>query len=63
MAKNRRDSQKHLFRYALMAMLCVALAGAGIRPDDVSVFTERSAQAGSMKVEKGSELIKRLLEI
>jgi len=39
-----------------------AMAGTGIQPDDVSVFTEKAAQAGSMKVEKGSELIKLLLE-
>jgi 2,3-bisphosphoglycerate-independent phosphoglycerate mutase len=38
-----------------------AMAGAGIEPDEVTVFTERSAKAGSMGVVKGSDLMKKLL--
>ncbi|MFQ5952513.1 MAG: cofactor-independent phosphoglycerate mutase [Candidatus Omnitrophota bacterium] len=38
-----------------------AMAGPGITPDDVTVFTERSAKAGSVKLEKGSELMRMLL--
>ncbi|MGB3242790.1 MAG: phosphoglycerate mutase, partial [Candidatus Omnitrophota bacterium] len=38
-----------------------AMAGKGINPDDVVVFTERSAKAGSVKLECGSELMKMLL--
>ena len=39
-----------------------AMAGKGIEPDDVVVFTERSAKAGSVKIEKGSDLMKMLLK-
>jgi 2,3-bisphosphoglycerate-independent phosphoglycerate mutase len=39
-----------------------AMAGKGIEPDDVVVFTERSARAGSVKMEKGSDLMNRLLK-
>jgi 2,3-bisphosphoglycerate-independent phosphoglycerate mutase len=38
-----------------------AMAGKGISPDDVVVFTERSAKAGSVNLEKGSELMKMML--
>ncbi len=38
-----------------------AMAGKGIEPDDVTVFNERSAKAGSMKIEKGSDLMKMFL--
>jgi 2,3-bisphosphoglycerate-independent phosphoglycerate mutase len=38
-----------------------AMAGEGIEPDDVVVFTERSAKAGSVKLEKGFELMRMLL--
>ncbi|MGB2631218.1 MAG: cofactor-independent phosphoglycerate mutase [Candidatus Omnitrophota bacterium] len=38
-----------------------AMAGKGIKPDDVTVFTERSARAGSYTLEQGSELMKMLL--
>ncbi|MGB3241516.1 MAG: cofactor-independent phosphoglycerate mutase [Candidatus Omnitrophota bacterium] len=38
-----------------------AMAGKGINPDDVVVFTERSAKAGSINLEKGSELMKMML--
>ncbi|MFH1837736.1 MAG: cofactor-independent phosphoglycerate mutase [Candidatus Omnitrophota bacterium] len=39
-----------------------AMAGSGIEPDDVTVFNERSAKAGSMKIDNGWELMGRLLE-
>ncbi|MFH1552579.1 MAG: cofactor-independent phosphoglycerate mutase [Candidatus Omnitrophota bacterium] len=39
-----------------------AMAGKGITPDDVAVFTEKAAKAGSMCVKQGSELMKLLLE-
>ncbi|MGD2279380.1 MAG: cofactor-independent phosphoglycerate mutase [Candidatus Omnitrophota bacterium] len=38
-----------------------AMAGTGITPDDVTVFTENSAKAGSYKLDKGSELMKMML--
>lgn len=38
-----------------------AMAGAGIRPDRVEIFTERSAKAGSIKMAKGSDLMGKLL--
>ena len=38
-----------------------AMAGKGIAPDEVTVFTERSAKAGSMRVGKGSDLMGILL--
>jgi len=38
-----------------------ALVGKGIAPDDVTVFTERSAKVGSVSLKKGSELMKMLL--
>ncbi len=38
-----------------------AMAGKGIEPDDVTVFTERSAQAGSVRISKGSELMRLLI--
>lgn len=38
-----------------------AMAGTGILPDAVTVFTERSARAGSRSLGKGSELMKLLL--
>lgn len=39
-----------------------AIAGKDIAPDDVAVFTEKSARAGSMPLVKGSELMKVLLK-
>jgi 2,3-bisphosphoglycerate-independent phosphoglycerate mutase len=39
----------------------VAISGNGIEPDDVTVFSERSASAGSLKVKKGSDLMKYML--
>ena len=39
-----------------------AIAGKGIDPDDVAVFTEKSAKAGSMGLVQGSELMKILLK-
>ncbi len=38
-----------------------AIAGKGISPDDVAVFTEKSAKAGSMGLVQGSELMRILL--
>ena len=38
-----------------------AMAGKGIAPDDVAVFTEKSAKAGSVPTMNGSELMNRLL--
>lgn len=38
-----------------------AMAGSGITADDVTLFNERSAKAGSMKLDNGSELMKMLL--
>jgi 2,3-bisphosphoglycerate-independent phosphoglycerate mutase len=38
-----------------------AIAGTGIEPDEVTVFTERSAKSGSMGVKKGSDLMRILL--
>ncbi|MFH1797907.1 MAG: cofactor-independent phosphoglycerate mutase [Candidatus Omnitrophota bacterium] len=38
-----------------------AMAGTGISADDVMVFTEKSAKAGSMAIDKGSDLMKLLL--
>ncbi len=38
-----------------------AIAGNGIKPDEVTVFTEKAANAGSMFLEKGSDLMKLLL--
>ena len=38
-----------------------AMAGKGIVSDDVTVFSERSAKAGSMKVNKGSDLMRIFL--
>lgn len=39
-----------------------AMAGEGIEPDEVTVFSERSAKAGSMSIGKGSELLGLLLK-
>ncbi|MFH1665432.1 MAG: cofactor-independent phosphoglycerate mutase [Candidatus Omnitrophota bacterium] len=39
-----------------------AIAGEGIMPDDVTVFTEKSARAGSVSLDKGSDLMKMLLK-
>jgi 2,3-bisphosphoglycerate-independent phosphoglycerate mutase len=39
-----------------------AIAGKGIDPDDVAVFTEKAAKAGSMGLIQGSGLIRFLLE-
>lgn len=39
-----------------------AMAGKGISPDNVEIFTEKSAKVGSVKLNKGSELMKLLLE-
>lgn len=39
----------------------VAIAGKGITPDDVTVYTEKAAKAGSLKINKGWELMKFLL--
>jgi len=39
-----------------------AMAGKGIAPDEVTVFTESSARAGSIRLEKGSELMKMLIK-
>ena len=38
-----------------------AICGKGISPDDVTVFTESSAKAGSMKIDHGHELMSFLL--
>jgi len=38
-----------------------AMAGTGIRPDAVEIFTERSAKAGSVKISRGSDLMGKLL--
>jgi 2,3-bisphosphoglycerate-independent phosphoglycerate mutase len=38
-----------------------AMSGIGIKPDDVTLFTERSAKAGSVSLEKGHELMGMLL--
>ncbi len=40
-----------------------AMAGTGIDPDDVTVFTERSAKSGSMGLKKGSDLLRMLLDV
>ena len=39
-----------------------AMAGKGIEPDDVTVFNERAARAGSVKIDEGWKLMRRLLE-
>ncbi|MDD3088783.1 MAG: phosphoglycerate mutase, partial [Candidatus Omnitrophica bacterium] len=39
-----------------------AMAGKGIEPDDVTIFTEASAGAGSMKVDKGYTLMEMLVK-
>jgi 2,3-bisphosphoglycerate-independent phosphoglycerate mutase len=39
-----------------------AMAGSGIKADDVTVFSEKSAKAGSMGVQVGSELMGMLLD-
>lgn len=39
----------------------VAMAGKGIEPDEVTVFTERSAKAGSLGVKLGSDLMGTLI--
>jgi len=39
-----------------------AMAGTGIKPDEVTVFSERSARAGSLRLDKGSMLMKMLIE-
>ncbi len=39
-----------------------AMAGKGILPDDVAVFSEKSARAGSLKLEKGSDLMSIFLK-
>jgi 2,3-bisphosphoglycerate-independent phosphoglycerate mutase len=38
-----------------------AMFGTGIDPDDVTVFTERSARSGSMLGKKGSDLMRIFL--
>ncbi len=38
-----------------------AMVGTGIDPDEVTVFSENSAKAGSLRVAKGSELMRVLL--
>ncbi|MFH1412045.1 MAG: cofactor-independent phosphoglycerate mutase [Candidatus Omnitrophota bacterium] len=38
-----------------------AMAGTGIEPDDVAVFNERSAKAGSVKIDKGWKLMGMML--
>ncbi len=38
-----------------------AMAGPGVEADDVTVFTEKAAKAGSMHLKKGHELMKILL--
>jgi 2,3-bisphosphoglycerate-independent phosphoglycerate mutase len=38
-----------------------AIAGKGITPDDVVVFTEKSAKAGSLSIDKGFQLMKYLV--
>ena len=38
-----------------------AIAGTGIEPDEVTVFTERSAKSGSKGVQKGSDLMRIFL--
>jgi 2,3-bisphosphoglycerate-independent phosphoglycerate mutase len=38
-----------------------AMAGTGIEADGVTVFTEKAAQAGSVKLEEGNELMKILI--
>ena len=40
-----------------------AMSGEGITPDDVTVFTERSAKAGSVSLKQGAELMKMLLTV
>jgi len=40
-----------------------AMAGKDIEPDDVMVFNERAARAGSMKINNGWELMGKMLEI
>lgn len=39
-----------------------AMAGTGIEPDEVTVFTEKSGKAGSINLKNGCELIKLLLK-
>ncbi|MDP8258087.1 MAG: cofactor-independent phosphoglycerate mutase [Candidatus Aadella gelida] len=39
-----------------------AMAGKGIEPDDVTVFNERAARAGSVKIDEGWKLMRKLLE-
>ncbi|MFH1878643.1 MAG: phosphoglycerate mutase, partial [Candidatus Omnitrophota bacterium] len=38
-----------------------AMAGKGITPDEVTVFTEKAAKAGSVRLKKGSDLMKMFL--
>jgi len=38
-----------------------AMAGGGITPDEIAVFSEKSAKVGSMHLAKGSELMTKLL--
>ncbi|RKY43157.1 MAG: cofactor-independent phosphoglycerate mutase [Candidatus Makaraimicrobium thalassicum] len=40
-----------------------AIAGKGVVPDNVTVFTEKAAKAGSMAVNQGSELMRFLLTL
>ncbi|MEA3489556.1 MAG: cofactor-independent phosphoglycerate mutase [Candidatus Omnitrophota bacterium] len=39
-----------------------AMAGKGVIPDEVAVFTEKAAKAGSVSLDKGAKLMKMLLE-
>ena len=41
----------------------VAIAGEGIDPDEVTVFSEKSCKAGSLNVKQGSDLMKYLINI
>jgi len=40
-----------------------AMAGKGITPDEVTVFSEKAAKAGSVHLKNGSELMKMLLDL
>ncbi len=40
----------------------VAVAGEGIDPDEVTVFSEKTSKAGSLKIKSGSNLMRYLIE-